>query len=380
MEFSVDGKDELLMRLVNYFVTEENYSPIVVNGVRDEIWLQNPEGPYKIIRINCNYIHNKEQLEYDLSKVKNVMRQVKKKTLSFTMNALNILLDLNEEVKLEEEKNISSISIKDVKDVNSKELKKIFPNIDEKLLLDEKGLELIFNVTNNINEKTEKENKVFENIFRPKKIVVTNVLVIINVVIFLIMVAIGGMDFTGSFLVKFGAMFTPLVKAGEIWRLVTSGFLHGGILHLFFNMYALYLIGTQVENFVGKWKFLLIYFLSMIAGSLMSAVIHPTTVSVGASGAIFGLLGAMLYFGYTYRVYLGNVMRSQIIPVILFNLLLGFMMPGIDNTAHIGGLIGGVLAAMALGVQRKENNIQKINGWVVLIIYYVFFLYLLFAR
>ncbi len=232
MQLSMDKKDELLMRLVNFFVTKENYSPMIVNGVRDEIWLQNPEGPYKIIRINCNYIHNEEQYEYDILKLKNVMRQVKKKTFSFSMNALNLLLDVNEDVKLEEEKNITSIFINDLKDIKSEVLLNTFPTIQDNLLLNEKGLELIFNVTNNINQKTEKENRVYESIFKPKKIVITPVLLMINVVVFLVLTAMVGMNFSASFLVSWGALYTPLVKAGEFWRLVTSGFLHGSIIHL----------------------------------------------------------------------------------------------------------------------------------------------------
>ena len=108
---TMETKDEILMRLVHYFVTEEDYSPMIVNGVKDEIWLQNYNGPYKIIRINANYIHNEEQYEFDLVKLNNVMRQVKRKTLSWSMNALNILLDVNDDVQFEENKAIESVDI-----------------------------------------------------------------------------------------------------------------------------------------------------------------------------------------------------------------------------------------------------------------------------
>ena len=109
MNVLVNKKDEIIMQLVHYFVTYEDYSPMVVNGVKDEIWLQNQSGPYKIIRINSNYIHNKEQYEYDLLKIDNITRQVKRKTLAWHMNVLNILLDVNDDVKLESSKNIDSV-------------------------------------------------------------------------------------------------------------------------------------------------------------------------------------------------------------------------------------------------------------------------------
>ena len=139
MAVTMDKKDEMIMRLVHYFITEENYSPIVVNGVKDEIWLQNQEGPYKIIRINANYIHNKEQYEFDILKLRNVMRQVKRKTLSWSMNALNILLDVNEDVPLEENKNIASVALKNGALIKSKKVLDIFPDINHKMLLNEKG-------------------------------------------------------------------------------------------------------------------------------------------------------------------------------------------------------------------------------------------------
>lgn len=380
MAVTMDKKDEMIMRLVHYFITEENYSPIVVNGVKDEIWLQNQEGPYKIIRINANYIHNKEQYEFDILKLRNVMRQVKRKTLSWSMNALNILLDVNEDVPLEENKNIASVALKNGALIRSKKVLDIFPDINHKMLLNEKGLDLMIDVTNDINKKTDRENKVYESIFRPKKIVVTNILIALNVIAFFVVFALSGANLNVLNLLRYGALNSVLVQNGEFWRLITAGFLHGGIFHLIFNMYALYIIGTQIENFAGKWKFLAIYFCSMLTASLMSCVINPNSVSVGASGAIFGLLGALVYFGYHYRLYLGSVLRNQIIPLILFNLLLGFMVSGIDNAAHLGGLIGGLLISMALGVQKREGKQDRINGIITFGIYLLFLIYLVFFR
>ena len=380
MAVTMDKKDEMIMRLVHYFITEENYSPIVVNGVKDEIWLQNQEGPYKIIRINANYIHNKEQYEFDILKLRNVMRQVKRKTLSWSMNALNILLDVNEDVSLEENKNIASVALKNGALIRSKKVLDIFPDINHKMLLNEKGLDLMIDVTNDINKKTDRENKVYESIFRPKKIVVTNILIALNVIAFFVIFALSGANLNVLNLLRYGALNSVLVQNGEFWRLITAGFLHGGIFHLIFNMYALYIIGTQIENFAGKWKFLAIYFCSMLTASLMSCVINPNSVSVGASGAIFGLLGALVYFGYHYRLYLGSILRNQIIPLILFNLLLGFMVSGIDNAAHLGGLIGGLLISMALGVQKREGKQDRINGIITFGIYLLFLIYLVFFR
>jgi len=378
MTLQMQKKDELIMRLVHYFITEENYNPIVVNGVKDEIWLQNQNGPYKIVRINANYIHNKEQYEFDVIKLKNVMRQVKKKTLSWKMNALNILLDVNDGVALEQINGVSSILLKNVKDIKNTPLLQEFPSINEKLLLEEKGIDLIIDVTNGINKKTEEENKMYENIFKPKKIVITNILVLINIIAFFVVYALSGANLTGLNLLKYGGLNSMLVKEGEVIRLITCAFLHGGILHLLFNMYSLYLIGNQLEQVVGKWKFLTIYLVSALSASLMSAVINPNIVSVGASGAIFGLLGAILYFGYQYRLYLGSILKNQIVPLIILNLFLGFTISGIDNAAHIGGLIGGLLVAMSLGVQQKEEKNYQLNGFIVLVIYLLFLGYLLF--
>ncbi len=377
---TIETKDEIIMRLVHYFVTEEDYTPMIVNGVKDEIWLQNQNGPYKIIRINANYIHNEEQYEFDLMKLNNVMHQVKRKTLSWSMNALNILLDVNDEVNFIEDKKIESVALSNEDKITNKVLLEKFPAINDKFSEGEDGFDLMLNVANDINAKTEKENKVYERIFKPKKIVITNVLIALNVIVFFTTYILSGGILSGSALLKYGALNSYYVVQGDFWRLITCGFLHGGLLHLIFNMYALYAIGTQVENFAGKKKYLIIYFVSLISASLMSAVITPNAISIGASGAIFGLMGALVYFGTQYRVYLGSIFNNQIIPLILINILFGFMVTGVDNAAHIGGLIGGVLIAMATGIQQKENSKNKLNGLICLIIYLLFLFYLLYFR
>ena len=376
----VREKDDIVMRLMHYFITEKNYQPIVVRGVNDEIWLENNDGPYKIIRINSNYIHNDEQFNLDIFKIKNVMKQIKRKTLSLRMNTLNIFLDLNDNVELHEVKDIDSISLKDINEIGNNELSEIFPDIKDKLIKDEKGIELIINVTNDINNKTEKENKIYENIFKQKKVVVTNILITLCIVAFMVLVYIGGnpFGFEGSLLYKYGAnLKQAVVDNFEIYRLLTAAFLHASIFHLAFNMYALFILGNQLENYIGKVKFLIVYLVSAVTGCLMSCIFSGS-LSVGASGAIFGLLGSLLYFGYHFRLYLGTVLKTQIIPLICINLLLGFMDSSIDNAAHIGGLIGGYLTTMALGIKDKSSTSERVNGTIVLLIYIAFMIYILF--
>ena len=165
---------------------------------------------------------------------------------------------------------------------------------------------------------------------------------------------------------------------GEFYRLITCAFLHGSVLHVFVNMYSLWIIGSQVETYIGKVKYLIIYILSAIMGSLFSIVFFENSISVGASGAIFGLMGSLLYFGYHYRLYLSNALRNQIIPIIILNLLLGFMISGIDNAAHIGGLIGGYLATMIVGLKYKSTKRETINGIIVYVVLAIFLLYVVF--
>lgn len=374
---TITKKDEIVMRLVHYFITEENYTPIIVNGVKDEVWLENSEAKYKIVRINSNYIHNEEQFKTDIFKIKNVMRQIKRKTVSLSMNTFNIFLDVNENVKLEDDKHIKSIIIKDVSNKETNKIEKFFPGIENKLLKDTKGLDLIINVTEDINAKTEKNNRIYEATFKPKKIIVTYLLMAFCVFMFFLSFMIGKGTLDAYTLYRLGAVSSGAIQSGQIWRLLSGTFLHAGLIHLLVNIYSLCVIGMQLENFVGKKKFLTIYLISAISGSLMSSI-FSTTISVGASGAIFGLLGSMLYFGYHYRLYLGNVLRAQIIPLILMNLFLGFMISGIDNAAHIGGLIGGYLTTMALGITGKSSKTDQMNGYIVLVVYLAFLCIVLF--
>lgn len=370
---SMDKKDEIVMKLVHFLVTKENYTPIVVNGVRNEVWLENVEGPYKIIRINSNYIHNKEQFNFDIYKTNNVARQIKKKTLSWKMNVLNIFLDLNDDVKLDSIDHIDNIKVNDTQDlVHNQTVVEAFPNIEKDIINADNDVDLIVNVTNDINSKTAKENRKYEEVFKPKKIVVTYVLIALCTLVYILQILFPS-------LTTLGAVNGSLVRSGQVYRLVTGMFMHGSIWHLLCNMYSLYVIGCATENYFGKKKFLLIYFVSGIIGSMFSCIFN-TGWSLGASGAIFGLMGALCYFGYYYRLYMGKALYSEIIPVIVLNLALSLVVSNIDFYAHIGGLIGGVFITMGLGIKNKTDKQSSINGWITFGILFIFTLYMLFFR
>lgn len=376
----VSKKDKIVMSLVHYFVTEEDYAPIVVKGVKDEIWLENNEGAYKIIRINSNHIHNDEQLNFDFFKTKSIMKQIKKKTFSLNMNALNILLDLDDSVNIKSEKNIDAIKIEEFAELKTNnDLVGAFPKIKNKLIEKSEGIDFIVNVTNDLNKKTERDNENYEKTFKPKKIIATKIIMALCIAMYLVVGIFSKnlLNPTIDSLLRFGAVNQYFIKSGEVLRLVLAMFLHANIVHLLVNMYSLKILGEQVETYLGKIKLLLIVIVSGISGSLLSAI-AGTGCGVGISGALFGLLGALLYFGYHYRLYLGDALKNQIIPIIIINLAISFMVPNIDFFAHIGGLVGGFLCAMAVGVAGKSKKNEIINGIITTILFLGFLSYILF--
>ena len=378
MDFSIqlDKKNTLMMKLIHYLMVEKNYSPIILQGIENEIWLEYLTSYYPVVRIVSNHIINDEQLDYDIFRAKKIINKIKVKTFTFKMKVLSIYVDLDEELKIENQKNIDMVSITDEKDIKKyKFVLEIFPDIDKKLKFTEEGLQLFAKITSDISKKNIDTSEKVEEIFKPKVPYITYGLVIINVIIFVIMYVL---NYRSFFINSFAVNRLMIVHKHEIYRLFTGGFLHADIFHLMFNMYALYVIGKQIETMLGRWKYLIIYLFSLLAGSLLSIVLNDSQ-SIGASGAIFGLMGCLLYFGYYYRVYLGQIVKSQILPIVIVNLLFGFIPGGnIDNFAHIGGLFGGFTSTMALGIKYKSNKFEKINGTIVSILYVILMLIIAF--
>lgn len=382
----MDSYDLLVMKLIHYFIVSENYTPIIIKGIDDEVWLENKNNEYSIIRIVTRKIINKEQYDYDILKTKHIAKQLKRKLLDFSMNVLSIYLDKNfytNKIDNFDEKYIS-ILIKDEDDfINNEYINKAYKNLKDKFVYKEEGFELISKLTKEIEEKNIKEGQEREKYMKNNKPIITYILIFINIVMFVLMYMLGNGSENTNTLIDFGANYILLTKAGEYYRLITSGFLHIGLIHLLLNMYSLYIVGTQVEYFYGKVKYIIIYLFSLIMGSLFTVALSSVnTVSAGASGAIFGLLGSILYFGVKYRGYIGNSLVNQIVPVVVLNLIIGFTTPGIGNAAHIGGLVGGYLISMAvgIGIDKKEQQGSKINGIIISTILTIFMIYIGFIR
>lgn len=191
--------------------------------------------------------------------------------------------------------------------------------------------------------------------YKNKKPIVTYILIGINIIFFIISVLLSEsiFDININVLIFLGAKVNELILNGEYYRFITCMFLHGGILHITLNMYALYAVGPLIEIAYGKLKYLIIYFVSGILSSLLS-FLFSNSVSIGASGAIFGLLGASLVLSIKMKER-GRKFKKNILSVIAINIFLGLSMPNIDNFGHLGGLIGGTISSLIATANLKQK-------------------------
>jgi membrane associated rhomboid family serine protease len=191
----------------------------------------------------------------------------------------------------------------------------------------------------------------------------TKILLAANILIYVITAAQGsGLNSPGGSLFRRWELFGPLVAQGEWWRLITSAFLHASLLHIAFNMYFLWFVGSAVEQALGRGRFLLIYFVSALAGSAGALVLTPATFTVGASGALFGLLGAALVLERQRNFVLGG----SALALIVINLILSFTLANISIGGHIGGLIGGILCTLVLSkFGRGHAAYSRVGLWAI---------------
>lgn len=203
----------------------------------------------------------------------------------------------------------------------------------------------------------EQPQRIYLNRRRPY---VTYVLMGINIALFALenILQWTGMSY-GEMLLRMGAKQNLLITIGQYWRLLTACFLHANLMHILSNLIALYFWGPQVELLLGRARYLVVYLLSGLLGSILSYVCSDS-VSVGASGAIFGIFGALLYFRTRHKQVFNQVFGMQVLVIIGLNLLNGFMGTGVDNFGHIGGLVGGFCTAYAVGLYHERPGVKQV--------------------
>lgn len=204
--------------------------------------------------------------------------------------------------------------------------------------------------------------------FRRPRPWLTYTILAVNAVVWAVTDILGRGDPTA--LIRFGAKYDVLIWSGQYWRLITPVFLHAGLIHLLLNSYALYSLGIGVELLYGRARFLVIY---LVAGviSTVTSLIFSSSLSVGASGAIFGLFGAFVYFALVNRRRIGRGIWAAILPPLLINLGFGIAVPGIDNYAHVGGLLGGLGISYIVAPRTTEQRWRKALTSAVIVAVFV---------
>jgi rhomboid protease GluP len=221
---------------------------------------------------------------------------------------------------------------------------------------------------NNLLALRQKEYTIALKVQKPS---LTFALIGINVAVYLffnIYAFLHGQNYE-SMLTNFGAKDNLRILAGEYWRLISPVFLHANLLHLLVNCYSLFILGNIVERIYGHIKYVALYFMAGLFGSIAS-FIFSVQPSVGASGAIFGLLGALVYYGVEEPKIFKKYFGYSVITTIIINIFITFSIPGIDYSAHLGGLIGGFITAYAIKVNNVPGKSNE-RFWALLMVIFI---------
>lgn len=379
-----------LYRLAYEFVSNDNYEVLLMNDQTGELWLEKYDRKgSKIIRLISRGFDWKNQLKTDIAQVFHRVKSLKQYFVNKHIEIYNVYISTYEPVdSWENLKKPIILSNKKLMKMNVFYLSNENFQAEEKRLLHQLGSniesnfnevphydmeEKIENYKQRLHYSLQSRQEKIKNVFTFGKPKLSYLLIIVNILIFVMLEFTGGST-NVEHLIEFGAKFNPAIMEGEWWRIVSSMFLHIGVFHLFMNMLALYYLGTAVESIYGSSRFLIIYFLSGIGGGLTSFAFN-FHVAAGASGALFGLFGALLYFGTVQRRLFRQTMGRNLILILLINIIFGFLIPQIDMGAHLGGLIAGFIASGITSVPKHERFKKQIIYFFVYLLVTIFLIW-----
>jgi rhomboid protease GluP len=358
----------LFWKTANFLIVNHHYRILQISKDRQEIWFEKVENKgsqlYRLLYTNYDWSH---MLQQDIELVVENGSKVRNKLVRGNLTITNLYFmnfppvddyeHLLTQPKFSPGKGRVKVisSVLDSRNLPGSELKlkQLFGEHFDVDLHNDPSEEDIQNIRKQALSTASARSKAEKAIFQSGRPFFTYILIATQLVIFLLMELKGG-SAESSTLIKFGAKFNPLILEGEWWRFITPMFLHIGFLHLLMNSMALYYLGPLVERIYGNIRFLFLYLFAGFAGVLAS-FLFSANLSAGASGAIFGCFGALLYFGVVFPRLFIRSLGFNILIVLGINLMFGFTVPGIDNAGHIGGLLGGFAAAGILRFPRKKR-------------------------
>lgn len=373
-------EDFIFWRLANYFIADQGYRIVQLFENQKELWLEkleNRRAPIvRLVRKDLDWSNSMQRdIEFSAANGERIRKQVNRSAL----NLLNIFVSPfppvdDYEYRLEKpftypEGNKTSVrtilftsadyeaGLRLLSEALEKEIR--FPieeEYSEQAVQAQKKAALEYAVN-----KVRTEKAIFSN----AKPFFTYIFIVIQVAFFLWLELKGGSTDTNT-LIKYGAKFNYYIYEGEWWRFITPIFIHIGFLHLVMNTLSLYYLGTAVERMYGHYRFVFIYFFAGAVGFIASFLTSPL-VSAGASGAIFGCFGALLYFGLIYPKLFSRTMGANVIGILVINIIIGFSVSSIDNAGHLGGLAGGFLAAGMMHFPKKKKPLLQVLFSIVTI-------------
>jgi rhomboid protease GluP len=364
----LENREEFLFwRLAHYFISSQGYRIIQLFNNQQELWLEKIENKHTpVIRLLRYNIDWSNRMQRDMEIVGANGEKIRKTITRGELKVLNIYVSAHPPIgEYEHHINKPYIVESSKTKIDSVLLTRVEETSAFQQLSSKYGQEISFPLEENYSSEdveTVKQSALSSAITKEKaekailsngKPALTYFFIILQVMVYIFLEFKGGSTNTST-LIKYGAKFNPLILDGEWWRFITPIFLHIGFLHLIMNTLALYYLGTAVERIYGNFRFLFIYLFAGLSGSIASFIFSPN-LSAGASGAIFGCFGALLYFSVIYPKLFFRTMGINIFVVLAINLSLGFTMPGIDNAGHIGGLVGGFLATGIVHFPKKKK-------------------------
>ena len=349
-EIKLNIENEFVLNLITYLVRKENY---VFVGNEHEIWLENLSHP----KVQLIYINHQKEMTvghatYIFQKSKIVSKQIKRKFFLSRVRTL-VLNTCEFDAMIEDEKkqHLAMINIKNAQEAHqNKRLSYFFPAIVHAHL----NVNLVEIVQTLQSDSKRQANHVASLSQHKVKPAVINHIYLILLSLFFVFLWLRTREVSATFVaIHYGATYSPLIVAGEYWRLMIAAFMHLDLMHFMFNAVFIYRFGTLVENVFGKWRMIMIILISALTASLFSFALS-TNFSVGASGVAYGFLGVLVFLGFEMRRTFMPLLKQMVIPILVISVIFSLFMTNIDHWGHLGGFLGGFFAATIVGVPKVK--------------------------